>query len=58
MIFDRWGLQLYSWSDVKGGWDGKTGGKDVTDGTYFYIINATDIDNKDVKKQGAITLLR
>ena len=58
VIFDRWGLQLYSWSDVKGGWDGASGGKVVTDGTYFYIINATDLDGKDIKKQGAITLLR
>lgn len=58
VIFDRWGLQLYSWSDVKGGWDGKTSGKDVTDGTYFFIINATDFDGKDVKRQGSFSLLR
>lgn len=58
VIFDRWGLQLYSWSDVKGGWDGKTAGKDVTDGIYFYIINAADMDGKEVKRQGSFSLLR
>ncbi len=57
IIFDRWGLQLYSWSDVKGGWDGKTGGKDATDGTYFYMINATDIDGKTIEKQGSFQLI-
>ena len=58
VIFDRWGLQFYSWSDLKGGWDGKTGGKDATDGTYFFIINATDTNGKDVKRQGSFLLIR
>ena len=58
VIFDRWGLQFYSWSDLKGGWDGKTAGKDATDGTYFYIINATDLNGKDVKRQGSFLLIR
>ncbi len=58
VIFDRWGLQLYSWSDLKAGWDGKTAGKDATDGTYFFIINATDLDDKEVKRQGSFLLIR
>ena len=58
VIFDRWGLQFYSWSDLKGGWDGKNAGKDATDGTYFYIINATDLNGKDVKRQGSFLLIR
>ena len=58
VIFDRWGLQFYSWSNLKGGWDGKTAGKDATDGTYFYIINATDTNGKDVKRQGSFLLIR
>jgi gliding motility-associated-like protein len=57
-IFDRWGLQMYSWSDIKGGWDGTAGGKSVPAGTYFYMINAKDIDGKEIKKQGYLQLFK
>lgn len=57
-IIDRWGLQMYQWDTIKTGWDGKSSGKEVPDGTYFYIIIAKDIDNKEIKKQGAFSLFR
>ena len=57
-IFDRWGLKMYEWNELKGGWDGKTDGKEVPAGTYFYIVNAKDIDNKEIKKQGALSLFK
>lgn len=57
-IFDRWGIQLFYWNDITKGWDGKSGGKEVPDGTYFYIINAKDIDAKEIKKQGHISLFK
>ena len=58
VVFDRWGLELFSWNDIAQGWDGKTGGKLCSDGTYFYIITAKDTDGKDIKKQGSFTLIR
>lgn len=58
VIFDRWGLQMFEWSDIKEGWDGKKDGKAVPDGTYFYIINAKDINEKEVKKQGSVNLFK
>lgn len=57
-IFDRWGLSMYSWSDITKGWDGKTNGKDASDGNYFYLINAKDIDGIEIKKQGTFLLIR
>ena len=57
-IFDRWGLQLFHWHDINKGWDGKTDGKAVPDGTYFYIINAKDINDKEIKKQGSLNLFK
>lgn len=57
-IFNRWGLQLFSWNDINKGWDGKSDGKESTDGTYFYMINAKDIDNKEIRKQGAFQLFK
>jgi gliding motility-associated-like protein len=57
-IFDRWGLQMFAWDGIKNGWDGKTNDKDVPDGTYFYIINAKDIDGVEIKKQGTVNLFK
>ncbi len=50
-IYNRWGNELYHWSDPEGGWDGKYRGKFVPPGAYFYIIEAEDGNgNKHVKK--------
>jgi len=58
VIFDRWGLKLYSWDDITLGWDGKANGNACTDGTYFYIITAKDFNNKEINKQGSFSLFR
>jgi gliding motility-associated-like protein len=58
-VYDRWGLKLYSWNVMDGGWDGKSpSGENAADGTYFYIIRAKGVDGKDYKLSGAFTLLR
>jgi gliding motility-associated-like protein len=58
LVYDRWGLKMYEWSVLNGGWDGKTSGTDVPEGTYFYIIVAKGVDGKDYKLTGPFTLLR
>ena len=58
IIFDRWGLKMFESSDIKVGWDGTVNGTVVSDGTYFHLINAKDIDGKEIKKQGTITLFK
>lgn len=58
VIFDRWGLELFSWNDLQQGWDGKASGKLCSDGTYFYIITARDADGKELRRQGSFTLIR
>ncbi len=60
-IFDRWGAKMYEVKTDKGNiqWDGKTmGGKDAPTGTYYYIIKAKGLDEKEYKEKGFITLLR
>jgi gliding motility-associated-like protein len=69
-IFDRWGVKMYDVKSDKGNisWDGKNfGGKEVPEGTYFYILKATgadgkdkwtDKDGKEVKMEGTIRLYR
>ena len=57
-IFDRWGLKLYSFNSAAGYWDGSSkGGKEI-DGTYFYVIQATDTKGDNHKYNGFITLIR
>ncbi|MDR1601817.1 MAG: gliding motility-associated C-terminal domain-containing protein [Tannerella sp.] len=57
-IFNRWGAELYRWTDPAGGWDGKYRGKLVPAGPYFYVIEYTGTDGKTHKKSGDINVIR
>lgn len=60
LIYDRWGLKMFestATGNVK--WDGKNkGGSTVTDGTYFYIITATGLDNKTYDLKGTVNVFQ
>lgn len=59
VIYDRWGLKVYEWNKVHGGWDGRTiAGVAVSDGTYFFILRYIDSDDKEIRKTGKVTLFR
>lgn len=57
-IFNRWGNQIFHWTNPEQGWDGKKGGKYVAPGVYFYILEAKGSDGKMHKKTGSISILR
>lgn len=57
-IFNRWGVQLYYWTDPAKGWDGKQGGKYVAPGVYFYVIEAKGSDGRKFVKKGNINIIR
>ncbi|MBD5369562.1 MAG: gliding motility-associated C-terminal domain-containing protein [Bacteroides sp.] len=57
-IFDRYGAQLFYTENPQLGWDGKKGGKLVSPGVYFYVIQAVGADGKKYKKSGDINILR
>jgi gliding motility-associated-like protein len=57
-IFDRWGLKLYSWDGVNGYWDGSEKTGKAVDGTYFYVIQTTDVKGDDHKYNGFIQLIK
>lgn len=58
-LFDRWGLKLFEWDTVRGGWDGRTAaGGEASEGTYYYVITATGVDGQEYKLNGYLTLLR
>jgi gliding motility-associated-like protein len=37
-IFDRWGHQVFSSTDIETGWDGKINGTWANPGVYNYLI--------------------
>ncbi len=57
-IFNRWGVELFHWTDPAQGWDGKKGGKYVSPGVYFYVIEAEGSDQIKYKKSGHINIIR
>jgi gliding motility-associated-like protein len=58
-IYDRWGLKLFEWSDMNTGWDGNTDSGPAPDGTYYYIIQYTDVyDGPLHTASGFIQLIR
>lgn len=57
-IYDRWGLKLFEWNGINGGWDGNVKSGLAPDGTYYYIINYTDLKEKSTTEKGFLNLFR
>jgi len=53
-IYNRLGQLMFSWKTVGAHWDGG----DAPDGTYFYIIKAKGIDDKEYLEKGTLSLFR
>ena len=56
-IFNRWGKELFSTTDPAQGWDGRSGGKYVPAGVYYYVIKATGADGIKYNKAGDINII-
>lgn len=56
-IFNRWGIEMCSFSDPSLGWDGKYNGKYVPAGTYYYVIKARGADGREYKLSGDINII-
>ena len=54
-IYNRYGNQLYSVTGYNNDWDGKHNGKDLPDGTYYYVLKCPG--TSDIFK-GGITIFR
>jgi gliding motility-associated-like protein len=58
-IYDRWGTAVFNTNNVTVDWDGKNkNGKDVTDGTYFYVIRCNEENNNSKILKGQLQLVR
>ncbi|MFM7839928.1 MAG: gliding motility-associated C-terminal domain-containing protein, partial [Chitinophagaceae bacterium] len=62
-VFNRWGQEVYKNSDYNNEWDGRGSGsflgKNLPNGTYFYVVELIEIatGQKEIRK-GALTLKR
>ncbi|MDR3251061.1 MAG: gliding motility-associated C-terminal domain-containing protein [Tannerella sp.] len=57
-IFNRWGNELFRWTDPSQGWDGKYRGGYVPAGAYYYMIEYTGTDGKKRVKTGDVNVFR
>lgn len=57
-IHNRWGQELFHSTDPAEGWDGKSGGKTVPTGAYYYLIKAEGTEGLKYNRKGAINVLR
>lgn len=56
-IFNRYGHEIVTFNDPSHGWDGKSGGKFVPAGVYYYVISAKGADGKEYKLSGDVNIL-
>lgn len=57
-IFDRWGGLVFAKQDLTAGWDGRDNdGVLCPVGVYLYQFTIFDLDGKEYKKIGTVTLL-
>jgi hypothetical protein len=57
VILNRWGNLIYEFNDANGSWDGMDkSGKIVTEGTYFYLIDAVTEGGKEIQLHGFVVL--
>ncbi|MGM9759041.1 MAG: gliding motility-associated C-terminal domain-containing protein [Parabacteroides sp.] len=57
-IYNRWGKEMFHWTDPAQGWDGRKGGKLVPPGVYYYVIEAVGSDGRRYKRAGDVNILR
>ena len=57
-IFNRWGEQLFVSKDIFDNWKGLYKGEPLPVGTYYYVIDAVDLNGENVKQSGSVTIIR
>ncbi|GIR60155.1 MAG: hypothetical protein CM15mP65_27360 [Crocinitomicaceae bacterium] len=58
VIFNKWGSEIASFTDLVFSWDGTYNGNDLPAGTYYYIIQLTEITGSMINQSGPITIIR
>jgi gliding motility-associated-like protein len=57
-IYNRWGQQVFTTSDISRGWDGLQRGKPLGTGTFVWMLRAEDVVGKIYTLKGTFVLIR
>lgn len=57
-VFNRWGENIFSTTSPHLFWDGSSHGIQSPEGVYIYEIKASHSDGSEIRKVGAVTLIR
>ncbi|HET8574504.1 MAG TPA: gliding motility-associated C-terminal domain-containing protein [Edaphocola sp.] len=58
-IFDRWGKEVFTTTDLNGAWDGMVDGKEAPAGVYVWEVDANCANTGErYRKTGTVTLIR
>jgi gliding motility-associated-like protein len=57
-VFNRWGQEVFSTTDIKEGWDGRFNGTEQPMGVYNYVIKIGYPDGEAETLKGDVTLIR
>ena len=57
-IYNIWGTEIFETTNVPEGWDGKSNGQNSPEGTYYWRLNYSSLDDENYSKAGFLTLLR
>jgi gliding motility-associated-like protein len=58
MVFNRWGLKVFSTTNVNEGWDGTNGGVKQELGVYVYLLRYKNSKGEYFEHKGTVTLIR
>jgi gliding motility-associated-like protein len=57
-VYNRYGGVVYENENYQNNWNGTYKGKNLADGTYYYVLEFTLINDKKVFFKGDVTILR
>lgn len=57
-VYNRVGQLVYNSTDLRRGWDGSFGGQKLDPGTFVWVAEGTDYNNKKIKRSGTVILIR
>lgn len=57
-IFNRWGQLVFGSNHLNNVWNGKKNGQNVPIGTYYWVLDGIDQNNKLVRLSGSVTVIR
>lgn len=57
-VYNRWGGLVYHSDNYSNNWDGRSKNQPLPDGTYYYVIKATQLGNVQNVLKGNVTIMR